>query len=78
MPPLRWRSIALACLLCIRRRSELSGDVAAFPWMRPVLRYGVGCMGGLALGMILYSVTFGLARSNDIRPTCRECCCAWC
>ena len=59
--------IALACLLCIRRRSELSGDVAAFPWMRPVLRYGVGCMGGLALGMILYSVTFGLARSNDIR-----------
>lgn len=59
--------IALACLLCIRRRSELSGDVAAFPWMRPVLRYGVGCMGGLALGMILYSVTFGLARTNDIR-----------
>lgn len=59
--------IALACLLCIRRRSELSGDVAAFPWMRPVLRYGVGCIGGLALGMILYSVTFGLARSNDIR-----------
>ena len=33
----------------------------------PVLRYGVGCMGGLALGMILYSVTFGLARTNDIR-----------
>lgn len=59
--------IALACMLCIRRRSELSGDVAAFPWMRPVLRYGVGCMGGLALGMILYSVTFGLARTNDIR-----------
>lgn len=59
--------LALACLLCIRRRSELSGDVAAFPWMRPVLRYGVGCIGGLALGMILYSVTFGLARSNDIR-----------
>lgn len=59
--------LALACLLCIRRRSELSGDVAAFPWMRPVLRYGVGCMGGLALGMILYSATFGLARSNDIR-----------
>ena len=59
--------IALTCLLCIRRRSELSGDVAAFPWMRPVLRYGVGCIGGLALGMILYSVTFGLARSNDIR-----------
>ena len=59
--------IALACMLCIRRRSELSGDVAAFPWMRPVLRYGVGCIGGLALGMILYSVTFGLARSNDIR-----------
>ena len=59
--------LALACMLCIRRRSELSGDVAAFPWMRPVLRYGVGCIGGLALGMILYSVTFGLARSNDIR-----------
>lgn len=59
--------LALACMLCIRRRSELSGDVAAFPWMRPVLRYGVGCMGGLALGMILYSVTFGLARTNDIR-----------
>ena len=59
--------LALACLLCIRRRSEFSGDAAAFPWMRPVLRYGVGCMGGLALGMILYSVTFGLARSNDIR-----------
>lgn len=59
--------IALACMLCIRRRSELSGDAAAFPWMRPVLRYGVGCMGGLALGMILYSVTFGLARTNDIR-----------
>lgn len=59
--------IALACLLCTRRRSELSGDTAAFPWMRPVLRYGVGCMGGLALGMALYSVTFGLVRSDDIR-----------
>lgn len=48
--------LALSRLLYARRKSELSGDPAAFPWMRPVFRLGVGLVGGLALGMALYGL----------------------
>lgn len=50
--------MALARVLYARRRSELSGDAAAFRWMRPVFRLGVGLLGGLALGLGLYAVVF--------------------
>lgn len=48
--------LALSRLLYARRKSELSGDPAAFPWVRPVFRLGVGLIGGLALGMALYGL----------------------
>ena len=48
--------LALSRLLYARRKSELSGDPAAFPWMRPVFRLGVGLVGGLALGLALYGL----------------------
>ena len=46
----------LSRLLYGRRKSELSGDAAAFSWMRPVFRLGVGLIGGLALGLALYGL----------------------
>lgn len=46
----------LSRLLYARRKSELSGDPAAFSWVRPVFRLGVGLIGGLALGMALYGL----------------------
>ena len=48
--------LALSRLLYARRKSELSGDPAAFPWVRPVFRLGVGLIGGLALGLALYGL----------------------
>lgn len=56
-----------------RRKSELSGDVAAFSWMRPVFRLGVGLVGGLPLGMLLY-VLVSVGRSGDFSPA-RLCVC---
>lgn len=48
--------LALSRLLYARRKSELSGDPAAFSWVRPVFRLGVGLIGGLALGLALYGL----------------------
>ena len=64
---------ALTALLGGRRKSELSGDVAAFSWMRPVFRLGVGLVGGLPLGMLLY-VLVSVGRSGDFSPA-RLCVC---
>lgn len=65
--------LALSRLLYARRKSELSGDPAAFPWMRPVFRLGVGLVGGLPLGMLLY-VLVSVGRSGDFSPA-RLCVC---
>ena len=43
-------------MLYRRRKSESAADPAAFPWMRPVFRYGTGLLGGLALGLGLWDV----------------------
>lgn len=67
LAPQGWRTLliftAVALVLTVlsrllygRRKSELSGDAAAFPWMRPVFRLGVGLIGGLALGLALYGL----------------------
>lgn len=67
LAPQGWRTLliftAVALVLTVlsrllygRRKSELSGDAAAFPWMRPVFRLGVGLVGGLPLGMALYGL----------------------
>lgn len=41
-----------AYLLYRRRQLELSGEVVAVGFLRPVFRYGVGIVSGLALGML--------------------------
>lgn len=67
LAPQGWRTLliftAVALVLTVlsrllygRRKSELSGDAAAFPWMRPVFRLGVGLVGGLPLGLALYGL----------------------
>ena len=63
----------LSRLLYGRRKSELSGDAAAFSWMRPVFRLGVGLVGGLPLGMLLY-ILVSVGRSGDFSPA-RLCVC---
>lgn len=75
LTPEGWRAVlvyaAVALVLTVlsrllygRRKSELSGDAAAFSWMRPVFRLGVGLVGGLPLGMLLY-VLVSVGRSGD-------------
>ena len=39
-----------------RRASESAGDPVAFGWARPIARYVVALLGGLALGLGLYNV----------------------
>lgn len=84
LAPQGWRTLliftAVALVLTVlsrllygRRKSELSGDAAAFPWMRPVFRLGVGLVGGLPLGMLLY-VLVSVGRSGDFSPA-RLCVC---
>lgn len=84
LAPQGWRTLliftAVALVLTVlsrllygRRKSELSGDAAAFSWMRPVFRLGVGLVGGLPLGMLLY-VLVSVGRSGDLSPA-RLCVC---
>mgnify|MGYP002581739739 CR=1 FL=1 len=84
LTPQGWRTLliftAVALVLTVlsrllygRRKSELSGDAAAFSWMRPVFRLGVGLVGGLPLGMLLY-VLVSVGRSGDFSPA-RLCVC---
>lgn len=84
LAPQGWRTLliftAVALVLTVlsrllygRRKSELSGDAAAFSWMRPVFRLGVGLVGGLPLGMLLY-VLVSVGRSGDFSPA-RLCVC---
>lgn len=56
--------LVLTYLLYCRRRSESAADPAAFPWMRPVFRYGTGLLGGLALGLGLYQLVLGWRVEN--------------
>lgn len=48
--------LALAWLLYRLRSSESAGDVAAFPWLRPVFRYGLSLLSALTLGRLLYEL----------------------
>ena len=84
LTPQGWRTLliftAVALVLTVlsrllygRRKSELSGDAAAFSWMRPVFRLGVGLVGGLPLGMLLY-ILVSVGRSGDFSPA-RLCVC---
>lgn len=45
--------LAASALLYSIRRSEASGDTLAFRPLRPVVRWGVGLLGGLGLGVVL-------------------------
>lgn len=57
--------LALTYLLYHRRKSESAADPAAFPWMRPVFRYGTGLLGGLALGLGLYQLVLGWRMESE-------------
>ena len=57
--------LALTYLLYRRRKSESAADPAAFPWMRPVFRYGTGLLGGLALGLGLYQIVLGWRMESE-------------
>ena len=57
--------LALSYLLYRRRKSESAADPAAFPWMRPVFRYGTGLLGGLALGLGLYQLVLGWRMESE-------------
>ena len=57
--------LALTYLLYRRRKSESAADPAAFPWMRPVVRYGTGLLGGLALGLGLYQLVLGWRMESE-------------
>ena len=48
--------LALSWFLYRIRKSESAGDVVAFPWLRPVFRFGMAIFGGLTLGRVLYSM----------------------
>ena len=57
--------LALTYLLYRRRKSESAAAPAAFPWMRPVFRYGTGLLGGLALGLGLYQLVLGWRMESE-------------
>jgi ABC-2 type transport system permease protein len=46
----------LAWLLYRARHSEAAGDPVAFRALRPVVGYGVGILGGMAFGLLLYEI----------------------
>ena len=48
--------LGLAWLLYRLRSSESAGDAAAFPWLRPVFRYGLSLLSALTLGRLLYEL----------------------
>lgn len=51
--------LALAWLLYCRRHSESAGDIAAFPILRPIFRYGLALLSALALGWMVYELLWG-------------------
>lgn len=58
--------LGLALMLYLRRKSERSGDVVAFRWLRPVFRYGVALVSALTLGRLLYALIWeSLFQSGD-------------
>jgi len=50
--------LATSCVLCRIRRSERSGDTLAFKPLQPVVRWLVGLLGGLGLGLF-FAMLFG-------------------
>ena len=48
--------LAVSYFLYTRRASESAGDPVAFNWARPIFRYTVALLGGLALGLGLFSL----------------------
>ncbi|MDO4811827.1 MAG: hypothetical protein Q3985_07870 [Eubacteriales bacterium] len=50
--------LGVSYLLYRRRHSEAAGDSVAFRWAKPVFRYLIAVVGGLALGMGLFWTVF--------------------
>ena len=63
----------LSRLLYGRRKKRAVRRCGGLSWMRPVFRLGVGLVGGLPLGMLLY-VLVSVGRSGDFSPA-RLCVC---
>ncbi|HHT16493.1 MAG TPA: ABC transporter permease [Papillibacter sp.] len=55
---------AIALLLYRKRRVESAGDIIAFGALKPVFKYGVAFCAALALGMLVYLISFGDNRSD--------------
>lgn len=54
--------LVVAYVLYTKRASESAGDPVAFSWARPIVRCAAALLGGLALGLGLYSI---LSVNND-------------
>ncbi len=48
--------LVLSWVLYRRRASESAADPVAFGWAKPIFRYGIALLGGLALGLGLYFI----------------------
>ncbi len=48
--------LVISWALYRRRASESAADPVAFRWAKPAFRYGIALLGGLALGLGLYSI----------------------
>lgn len=66
--------LAIAWLLFKRRHSESAGSVVAFPWLRPVFRYGVALLSALTLGRLAYELMWATLFQRgdyaDLIPMC--------
>ena len=50
--------LGVSYLLYCLRHSESAGDSVAFPWAKPIFRYVIALLGGLACGLGLYMLVF--------------------
>ena len=48
--------LALAWLLYRLRHSETAGSAIVFPWLRPIVCYVISVAGGLAIGMLVFTL----------------------
>lgn len=66
--------LAVSWLLFKRRQSESAGSVVAFPWLRPVFRYGVALLCAITLGRLVYELMwaslFQRGTYADLLPMC--------
>ncbi len=67
--------LVVSYLLYRRRASEAAGDPVAVGWAKPIFRYGLALLGGLALGLGVYAmVIVNMPTSQEVHlPTLLVC-----